>query len=292
MALIFFICILESINWFVQCFRIARYWWNFGLCRFLTAVFFVTFPIDQRSNHLSFWAKVSLSAVVTISHFNMMKPSTFAASWPKLELQLQSNIIMFCHLSKWWTAVFSPLIAWNKLNLNGKYLNLSMSVAASSAGWSLCEVGWLTVVCKLFRRQIHNCICSFHADVQWSSTEGNYGAQRRVPVNAISMQRVRGRGVARSKNCWNFSNLDLHLFYTVLQWIRETERIESAAGQTERPESKTKQAPAQRHFQVYILLPPNKEFPLKICRQIIADLANSLVIALMTLNNPKGNEQQ
>lgn len=31
-------------------------------------------------------------------------------------------------------------------------------------------VGWLTVVCKLFRWQIHNCVCSFHADVQWSST--------------------------------------------------------------------------------------------------------------------------
>lgn len=115
---------------------------------------------------------------------------------------------------------------------------------------------------------------------------GNYRGLRRAPVNVISMQRVQGRGVARSKNCWYFSNLDLHLFYTALQWIRETERIESAAGRTERPESKTKQAPAQRHYQVYIWLPLNKEIPRKICRQIIADPKNSSVIALMTLNNP------
>lgn len=83
-----------------------------------------------------------------------------------------------------------------------------------------------------------------------------------------------------------FPHLDLHLFYTVWQWIRETEQLESAAGQIERPESKTKQASAQRHYQVYILLPLNKEIPQKTCRQIIADPKNSLVIALMTLNNP------
>lgn len=70
------------------------------------------------------------------------------------------------------------------------------------------------------------------------------------------------------------------------------EQIESAAGKTERPESKTKQASAQRHCQVYILLPLNKEIPQKTCRQIIADPKNSLVIALMTLNNPQCNEQQ
>lgn len=107
------------------------------------------------------------------------------------------------------------------------------------------------------------------------------GAAEKVITEVIT-QRVWGRGGARPQNCWFFSNLDLHLFYTVLQWIRETERIKSAAGRTERPESKTKQAPAQRHYQVYILLPLNKEIPWKNCRQIIADPKNSLVIALMT----------
>lgn len=56
-------------------------------------------------------------------------------------------------------------------------------------------------------------------------------------------------------------NLDLHLFYTELQWSRETERSDTAVERPGRPNSESKQVPSQKHYQVYIFVPVNNEIP-------------------------------